>query len=726
MGKPVHRKQLTTLLVILALGLSASVWATSKKKDKKTAGVPQMDEHQRALHALNRLTFGPRPVDVDRVMAMGADKWFEQQLHPDKIDDSALQARLEPLPTLRMNARELVEKFPPPQVIKQVAEGRRAMPSNKTERAIYESQVSKYEQRREKKAAKAENAATPAEEGPQAVAPDLGATTTSTRATAARAGDPATRVDQASDGEDPAMVLTDEQKAERREARMYARAQAERIMALPTPEQRMQAILAMDAQQRQMLARAMNPEDRQQLMDSLTPQQREQLMAMNNPQQVVASELMQGKILRSAYSERQLDEVMTDFWFNHFNVYVGKGADRYLVGEYERDVIRPHALGKFQDLLMATAKSPAMLFYLDNWQSVGPRSAVGQGQPPRANQRPYRVNRPFGGPFGRRFPAPAPPRQPRPQQPQAAKQRRGLNENYARELMELHTLGVDGGYTQKDVTEVARVFTGWTIKQPRQGGDFDFNQRMHEPGTKFVLGHNIKEHGEDEGKEVLKMLAHHPATAHFIAKKLAMRFVSDNPPQALVERMAETFLKSDGDIREVLRTMFRSPEFWAPEGYRAKVKTPLEFVVSAVRASGAEVSNALPLAQALRQMGMPLYGAQPPTGYSMKAETWVNSSALLNHMNFSLRFASGRMPGVAFAPERVLGSGEVPADTNSAVARLENALLAGDLSKQTHETILKHAADPEVTGRVLDDPSRPVNVGMLAGLILGSPEFQRR
>jgi uncharacterized protein (DUF1800 family) len=618
---------------------------------------------------------------------MGVDKWFEQQLHPDKIDDSALQTRLEPLRSLRMSPRELVVNFPPPQFIKQVANGRRAMPSDKAERAIYESQVAKYEQRQEKKAAGKEpvNAA----------------------------------------GDDWPMILTADQKAERRQARMYAHEQADRIVALPTPDKRMQAILEMDPQQRQMLGRALDPDERQQLMDSLTPQQREQLMAMNNPQQVVAAELMQGKILRAAYSERQLDEVMTDFWFNHFNVFIGKGADRYLVGEYERDVIRPHALGKFQDLLMATAKSPAMLFYLDNWQSVGPRSPVGEGQPARVrNQRPYRVNRPFGGPFGRRLPAPQ--QQPRPRPQQAKKQQRGLNENYARELMELHTLGVDGGYTQRDVTEVARVFTGWTIKQPRLGGNFEFNQRMHEPGTKFVLGHTIKEHGEDEGKEVLRMLAHHPATAHFISKKLAMRFVSDNPPPALVERMAQTFLKSDGDIREVLRTMFRSPEFWAPEAYRAKVKTPLEFVVSAVRASGADVSNALPLAQTLNQMGMPLYGAQPPTGYSMKAETWVNSAALLNRMNFALRFASGRMPGVSFAPERVLGTSEFPADANTAVARLENTLLASDLSKQTHDTILKHAADPQVTGRVLDDPSRPVNVGILAGLILGSPEFQKR
>ncbi len=385
-----RRKQLTVLLVILACAVSASVWAGNKKKDKKAAA--QMEERQRALHALNRLTFGPRPGDVDRVTAMGVEQWIEQQLHPEKIDDSALEARLEPLRTLRMDGRALVENFPPPQLIKQVADGRRSMPSDKAEHAIYESQVEKYEQKQEKKAAKVETGGASQEGNPHPVAPNPGPT---------RVGQP-----QAGDGQ--GMMLTEEQKAERREARMYAREQLDKILALPAPDKRMQAILAMDPQQRQMLARALNPEDRQQLMDSLTPQQREQLMAMNNPPQVVATELMQGKVLRAAYSERQLDEVMTDFWFNHFNVFIGKGADRYLVTEYERDVIRPHALGKFQDLLMATAKSPAMMFYLDNWQSVGPRSPVGLGESPRArNTARMRRIRPFGGPFGRAVPAAA-------------------------------------------------------------------------------------------------------------------------------------------------------------------------------------------------------------------------------------------------------------------------------------------------------------------------------
>ncbi len=634
-----------------------------------------MDAHRRAVHVLNRFTFGPRPGEVERVAAIGVDKWFEDQLHPERIGDSALEARLAPLRSLRMDTRELVENFPPPQLIKAAENGRIPLPSDPAKRSIYEAQLQKLQAREARKQ-----------------------------------GDDA--------GTDATM------SADRQEMRMNARAEAQNIMNLPA-EERFRAVLAMPPEQRQMLARAMTPQEREQIMGSLTPQQREQIMAMENPQQVVATELMQGKILRDAYSERQLQEVMTDFWFNHFNVFIGKGPDRYLVTEYENKVIRPRALGKFKDLLVSTAESPAMLFYLDNWQSVGPNSPVALGEPPQARRAqwpPMRRNRRFGGVI---FPPPQRiPRQRPPQGQQARPQRRGLNENYARELMELHTLGVDGGYTQKDVTEVARVLTGWTIKQPRQGGGFDFNERMHEPGTKVVLGHKIKEKGEKEGLEVLEILAHHPSTARFISRKLAIRFVSDDPPQALVDRMAKAFLKTDGDIRQVLRTMFQSAEFWAPQTYRAKVKTPLEFVVSAIRAGGADVSNAMPLVQALNQMGMPLYGSQPPTGYSMKAETWVNSSALLNRMNFALRLASGRMPGVTLAPEGPMAP--LPSDGQEALAQLERALLSGDVSRQTHETILKQMDDPQVTGRVLDDPARTVNAAVITGLLLGSPEFQKR
>jgi uncharacterized protein (DUF1800 family) len=290
--------------------------------------------------------------------------------------------------------------------------------------------------------------------------------------------------------------------------------------------------------------------------------------------------------------------------------------------------------------------------------------------------------------------------------------------------MELHTLGVDGGYTQRDVTEVAKVFTGWTIKEPRRGGGYEFDERRHQPGPKFVLGKNIKDNGEKEGAQVLEMLAKHPSTAHFISKKLAIRFVSDNPPQSLVETMANTYLKSDGDIAEVLRTMFYSREFWDKETYRAKVKTPLEFVVSSIRATGTDVTNALPLVQTLNKMGMAPYLQQPPTGYSMKAETWVNSAALLSRMNFSLALASGRMPGSTFDSLQILPVQFTTPD--QAVASFENALLAGDVSKQTHETILKQMQDPQLTGVALNKLDKPVRANVIAGLILGSPEFQRR
>ena len=663
-----YQRKIALLLILLTL-LMAGVFAFSKKKDKKDP-VNGPDERKRAVHALNRLTFGPRPGDVERVAAMGVDKWIEFELHPDKIDDGALEARLAPFRTLRMGTQQLAENFPPPEMIKAVAEGKQRMPSDPAKRAVYQAQLEKYQEKRERKLAASSSA----------------------------------RPDSAASGEATKKPEPgDDEMARQREAKLYADLKAQELLDLP-PDERMKEILKMSPDEQRELARS---KDRDDLMEGLSPQQKETLMAINNPQQVVVSELIEAKLLRAIYGERQLDEVMTDFWFNHFNIFIGKGPDRYLVTSYERDVIRPHALGKFEDLLAATAKSPAMLFYLDNWLSVGPDSDF-------APRRP--------GYYRRRFPNNLPKE--RPPLQAKNKQRRGLNENYGRELMELHTLGVNGGYTQRDVTEVARVFTGWTIEQPKKGGGFRFEERMHEPGNKIVLGHRIKPKGEKEGMEVLRILARHPSTAKFISTKLALRFVSDNPPPALVDRMAQTFLKKDGDIREVLRTMFYSPEFWAPDTYRVKVKTPLEFVVSAVRATGAEVQDAMPLVRTLNTMGMPLYGMQPPTGYSMKADTWVNSSALLGRMNFALALSNGKVKGIGVEPDHVLGS--APSDAEGTLAALENALLAGDVSKQTHETILKQLDEPQISKRRLDDPARPPDVAGIAGLILGSPEFQRR
>ena len=611
---------------------------------------PPTDERARAVQALNRLTFGPRPGDVDRVVAIGVDKWIGMQLHPESIDDHALDARLDGFRTLRMSPNELVENFPPQARIREIANGRAMLPRDPRLRAVYELQLERFRERQQKGAEADQNI------------PNI--------------------PDPVSDN---------------------ARSQL-----LDSPAQyRVSALLKLPIEQQQAFLATLKGGARQDFLQGMSTEDRETMVAMTNPQRVVAEELMQAKILRATYSERQLQEVMTDFWMNHFNVFIGKGADRYELTSYERDVIRPHALGKFQDLLVATAQSPAMLFYLDNWLSVGPDSDFAHG---------IRRNQGWGRPRRMRMPMPN-------AQPQ--QRRSGLNENYGRELMELHTLGVDGGYTQKDVTEVAKVFTGWTLKQPREGGGFRFDERMHEPGTKLVLGHKIKEHGEKEGYEVLHLLAHQPATAKFVSKKLAMRFVSDNPPQELVDEMATTFLKKDGDIRAVLEAMVESPEFWQPAMHRAKVKTPLEFVVSALRATGAEVDDAAPLVGQLQALGMPLYGAQPPTGYSMKAETWVSSSALLGRMNFAIRLTSEHIRGVAVPSPVAADSGEPP-DPQQVLANLEQSLLSGEVSTQTHQTIAARLNDPAVTRRRLDDPARPPDVAIIEGLLLGSPEFQRR
>jgi uncharacterized protein (DUF1800 family) len=338
----------------------------------------------------------------------------------------------------------------------------------------------------------------------------------------------------------------------------------------------------------------------------------------------VIDDIEQAKLLRAVYSERQLEEVLVDFWFNHFNVFAGKGATRNYVGEYEREAIRPYVLGNFRDMLGATAKSPAMLFYLDNWLSSSENSERGMGQMRRRNGQARANNN---------------------AQPPQQRRSTGINENYARELLELHTLGVDGGYTQQDIVNVARAFTGWTM-QPRQGTGFTFAANRHDRGDKVVLGQTIKSGGVDEGERVLDIVAAHPSTARHIARKLAMRFVSDNPPAALVDRAAARFTATRGDLREVVKLIVMSPEFSAADAHRAKVKTPLEFVASAVRATGADVRTAQPLARTLRDMGMPLYFCQPPTGYDETATTWVSAGALVSRMNFAVDLSKNAVRGV--------------------------------------------------------------------------------
>jgi uncharacterized protein (DUF1800 family) len=768
--KPIHGK---VAGVLLCVSFACAVPLLAKKKDTP---VSSLGEQKRAVHALNRLTFGPRPGDVQRVMAIGVDAWIEQQLHPSKIDDAALESRLAPFRTLRMSPREVAEDFPDGALVKQVMDGKRSMPSDAAKRAVYQVQIARQEAKQEEKRARKAEAAgdgagtaqAPVNDAAQSVEPkaSLSAANSSagmsstpvTGATmeAAATGDVENGMMSAagkSDGNTASGIeassnaaasspasgenllstarfipsetkpAIEDAEAKRREERLYADLEIQKLSGLP-PDQRYKKILAMSVDDQVAFADSMRGGKGQDFLAGLDPKQRETLQAMNNPQGVVTDELLQAKVLRAVYSEHQLEEVMTDFWFNHFNVYVGKGPDRLMLTSYEQDVIRPCAMGKFEDLLVATAKSPAMLFYLDNWLSVGPGSRKALGIP--AGPR---------GRYGYR-----PPRK-------NAKQNRGLNENYGRELLELHTLSVNGGYSQRDVTEAAKVFTGWTIDKPNDGGGFKYDPSMHEPGPKFVLGRRIKPKGEGEGLELLHRLATSPQTAHFISLKLAQRFVSDDPPQDLVDQMAKTFLKKKGDIREVLTTLFHSPEFWADGTYRAKVKTPLEFVASAVRVTGAEVEDALPLARQLGNMGMPLYGAQPPTGYSMKAETWVNSSALLNRMNFALALSSGKIKGVNMNAALLAGQWALPLDLTLALPILENNLLAGDVSRQTHDSIgaqivdAKNAAPwkqpankPGVNEkdrqgqnqRKVANAARAADVSLMAGLLLGSPEFQRR
>jgi uncharacterized protein (DUF1800 family) len=419
--------------------------------------------------------------------------------------------------------------------------------------------------------------------------------------------------------------------------------------------------------------------------------------------------LAMAKVTRAIYSERQLQQVMDDFWFNHLNVFAGKGEDRYYLTSYERDVIQPHALGKFKDLLTASAKSPAMLFYLDNFLSADPRATQREAQERYARQMArYRG---WGSP---------------PKPPTAQKKNdRGLNENYGRELMELHTLGVDGGYTQKDVTEVARCFTGWTIDKPRLNPQFKFDERLHDPDPKYVLGKKIHAGGMKDGEEVIDLLVHDASTARFISTKLARRFVSDNPPQALVGRMAKTFAESDGDIKAVMHTMIYSPEFWSRETYRAKIKTPFELVVSATRALGTDVDMPQPLVGWVGRIGEPIYQCQPPTGYADRADAWVNTGALLNRLNFSLALAGNKMRGSRTDVSALLGV-ETSADAKAALERAVEVFLGGQAGPTTVETLEKQLDSPQVVQAKLDDPVKQVDLGVVAGLVLGAPEFQRR
>jgi len=696
-----------SLVLSLAQQPAVLLAAASPLWHSKHNSPQEMAENERAAHALNRLTFGPRPGDLERVEAIGVKKWIEMQLNPEQIDDSLLEARLQSFPAMHLSQQDLLQDFPSAGVIHAVADGKVPLPSDRVERAIYQNQVAEYEEKRQKQA---QEAAKHAAEDPVAADP----------AKAAAMANESVMAD--------AMALEDVANSPSitvHEQKLYADLASTQIVNL-LPDQRLDRLLNMKPGQLRGFMKGLTPEERTQLTAGMTAQQKETMVALINPTLLVTGELLQTRLLTDIYSQRQLQAVMTDFWLNHFNVYLKKGqfAPWYLV-DYEQNVIAPHAMGKFEDLLVATAKSPAMLFYLDNHSSIGPRSIAAM----RAQANPAAKNRDPG-----------------------------LNENYARELMELHTLGVDGGYTQKDVTEVAKVFTGWTIEEPRKGAEFTFNERRHEPGPKVVMGQTIQESGEQEGMEVLHRLATSPATAHHLSQQLAERFVSDTPPPALVDRMAKTYLKSDGDIRQVLRTLFTSPEFWSREAYRAKVKTPEEFVVSAVRATGGEVQRPAIVLNAMGQLGMPFFGCQTPNGYSWKADAWVNSGDLLSRINIALALSSNKL-GTATDLDALMKINKPDAlGSAQKETKLEALFLEGELNPQARQTVLQQADQLAAQGQfalpgsdlakpgakqagtipiraafvqVMDLPT-PIpapadrQAALVAGLLLGSPDFQKR
>ena len=713
MGHPLRSAvQAAVIAALTALLACEPVFAatSSASVTAPPTATAQLTGDARILHALDRLTFGPRPGEVEAVRKLGLDRWFEQQLHPATIDDHALEQRLSEFPAMHLSQAELLERFPDQQNLKAMARTNAGLPTDPDERAIYRDGIAFAREREAQKAGKdAKAGAEPA--GMKAAADNYGF-------------------------------------AEANTAPRMAQSEVDAILALP-PAQRFVRVRELAPDELRSLRKSLAPDELAQLVAGLSPAQKETLAALGGPQKVVGAELLEQRVERDVESNRQLEAVMTDFWLNHFNVYLRKNQiEPYLLVSYERDTVRPHALGRFEDLLRATASSSAMLVYLDNAQSIGPHSEAAE----RAGRLPAQAG-------------------------ETAKQKaakdRGLNENYARELMELHTIGVrcevskdhtpsdptcGGGYTQTDVTEVARVLTGWTVARPNEGSAAVYIDRRHEPGDKHVLGHTIRSGGEREGVELLHLLATDPATAQFVCTKLAVRFVSDAPPpDALVSRMTAAWRASDGDISTVLRAMFHAPEFWAAGTERSKVKTPIEFVASAARATGAEVSSALPLVQALNRLGMPVYGMPTPNGYSWTAESWVSTGALVSRMNFALLLAGNRLPGVnvdwsplsvnhssaSLRPVELTERSDAGSRPLTAEARsLELALLGRPASPRTEQAVLAQVDASELTqraeqdflgdsashapGTVAPQADADPQIAVMAGLLLGSPEFQRR
>ena len=592
------------------LGLAAALWcavptgvraqAPAAPRSALATDVRELPADQQIIHALSRLTFGPRPGDVLAVRAVGLDKWIEQQLNPARIDDSAIDAFVARYPAINRDQNDLLRQY--------------------------------AEQQRERREVRRD------------------------------------RADSGMTGADSVAM------------------------------------------------------------------RREMQQRFNLTRQVV-TQLQSSRVARAVASERQLQEVMTDFWHNHFSVYVQKGqAQPYYLNDFDRNVIRPRSLGKFRDLLGAVAKSPAMLFYLDN-----ARSMADSGRPTLMADGRLRAAPRRGGMAPRRRVMERIPEM-QPSQPQ--RRRPGLNENYGRELLELHTLGVDGGYTQQDVINVARAFTGWTIRQPQQGGGFIFRPQVHDAGEKIVLGRKLPAgRGIEDGEDVLDILSRSPVTARFIVTKIARRLVSDVPPKTLVDRATQVFLGTDGDIREVVRTIVTSPEFYSQQAFRSKVKSPFEVVVSAMRALNARPDSTPRTAQVIAYLGQPIFGHQAPNGWPETGESWMNTGAILNRINFGMAAAAGRLPGITIRALPALDSVR-SASRERQVDAVVAALLNGMVSPDTR-AVLVTGTNPMMPAAGSGTPdmiseSAPLQrraignlppltgLPQIVGLALGSPEFQRR
>ena len=639
---------LASILALLVATVAADSGTPARRFDSKLA------QDKQAAHVLNRLAFGPRSGDVNDVRRIGVEAWMRQQLDPASIAEPAtLTKRLAPLQSQTLRTWEILEKYQPPQP--QIA---MMAPVNPVQ-LIGPEQMRRLQNGTPEERRAVIEAAPPAvrQQLLGALPPNLLDPVPELKQQAERARQIQNEVRQ--------REIQEQQRRLRPPLYELLTPEQARDLQMGTTEEKMAVLNSFDREKRTLIFRSLPP---QQVPDAF---KREALVA-SNPRQAVMGELIEAKLQRAVYSPRQLEEVLVDFWFNHFNVFQGKGNVSLMLTSYERDAIRPFVLGRFRDMLLATARHPAMLFYLDNHLSRTP--------PQNGPSAAVVINQ--NGP------------------------RQGINENYGRELMELHTLGVDGGYTQDDVINVARAFTGWTIFDQARYGEFQFNPVMHDRGEKVVLGTKFpRGGGEDEGVKVIDLLAAHPSTAKFISRKLAQRFVADDPPQVLVDRMAATFTKTGGDLRAVMETLLFSREFMSEGAWQAKVKTPLEMVASSLRALGADVTDTTVVAQKLTEMGQPLYGRVDPAGYPMTADSWSGSIGLLNRMNFAQSLAAGQLAGV----------------------KVDAAAVASQGVRRTAADLLGYEPPADLVAAIEQGGSAGAPAAAaIAGAVIGSPDFQKR